>query len=124
MRSRYAAFACSEPEYLVRTLHSTHEGLEAGEKVLEQRIAIACRKYKYRGLWILDSAPPDAEGTAEVLFFAKVYESGKDKSFVERSKFKHDGTGWRYVDGLLAEKKDLTVDPKALKLDTFAQMVA
>ena len=42
-------------------------------------------------LRILDAEAPDAAGIARVLFTARVFERGKDRSFAECSEFRHDG---------------------------------
>jgi SEC-C motif-containing protein len=119
MRSRYTAFATGQAEYLLRTLHATHEGrTEPVDEVL-RGLRRACRLLKFRGLAILDSAPPDAQGRAQVLFLARVFEAGKDISFVERSDFLHDGAGWRYAHGDTVATKAIKGDPKALTLATF-----
>jgi SEC-C motif domain protein len=70
---------------------------------------------------VLDRLTPDERGVAQVLFFAKVFERGKDRSFVERSDFRHDGAGWRYVSGVLHRLKELPGPPEALTLATFPE---
>lgn len=118
MRSRYAAFALENAGYLWRTLHAqnTEKGRPEAEAVRE--LKRACRAFTYTGFAILDSAPPDAQGCARVLFLAGLADRGRDLSFVERSAFLHDGTGWRYVSGELRAAKELA-DPLAVRLDTF-----
>jgi len=37
----------------------------------------------------------DGEGIARVLFLARIFEKGREGSFVELSEFAHDGVGWR-----------------------------
>lgn len=56
---------------------------------MRRELERACKRFKYRGLWILDRA---AEGDkAKVLFQVKLRETGKDRSFAERSKFIREG---------------------------------
>ena len=77
-------------------------------------------KHKYPGLRVLDrSLPPDTTGTAEVLFHARVFEKGLELSFVERSQFRHDGTGWRYLSGDALPPSALPGPPESLTLATF-----
>jgi SEC-C motif-containing protein len=117
MRSRYSAFALGEIEYLWRTLHPTHEDRSRPVEEVLRELRQATRKFKYRGLSILDRSPPDAAGLAQVLFLARVFESGKDRSFVERSDFRLDGSGWRYVGGVL--RPAAVCELETLRLDNF-----
>ena len=118
MRSRYAAFALENAPYLWRTLHAGNSEKNRPEAEAVRELKKACRSFTYTGLTILDSAPPDAEGRARVLFLAGLAYKGRDLSFVERSDFRHDGSGWRYVSGDLCDAKELA-DPLAVRLDTF-----
>ena len=117
MRSRYSAYALGEVAWLLRSLHHTHPDHQRPPALVLHDLAKACRDFKYRGLWILDhaSSPP----AAQVLFLVRLYEKGKDRSFVERSEFLHDGRGWRYHDGKLLPTGAIKGDPKALTLPTF-----
>jgi SEC-C motif-containing protein len=119
MRSRYAAYAKREIAYLIRTLDPAHDDRKLPEGELHTLLAAAARNQRYMGLTILDHAAPNAEGIAEVLFLAKVFERGRDFSFVERSEFAHDGTGWRYRRGDLLPLAKIPGDPRAQTLATF-----
>lgn len=99
MRSRYAAFARGEVDYLLRTLHGDHEDREGGDEALVRSLRETLKRCRYEGLAVLDRRPPGGDGLAEVLFHARVREGGVDRSFVERSYFAHDGVGWRYLAG-------------------------
>lgn len=115
MASRYAAFATKQLDYLWRTLDPEHEDRARPQAEVLAGIRRSCETNRYMGLRILDHAPPDAAGVARVLFLARVFERGKDRSFVERSEFRHDGVGWRYWRGdgamvaQLASVDDLTL---------------
>ena len=119
MRSRYAAYAKKEIAYLLKTLDPAHDDRQVPEAELHALLAIAARNQRYMGLTILDRAPPSAAGVAEVLFIAKVFERGRDFTFVERSEFAHDGTGWRYRHGDTVPVASIPGDPLALTLATF-----
>ena len=99
MRSRYSAFALGEVGYLWRTLHPLHPDRSRPEAKVLGELRAVCRTFKYPGLEVLQTSGPDADGRAWVTFHARVFESGRDRSFRERSEFRHDGTGWRYVAG-------------------------
>lgn len=99
MRSRYAAFARGDVEYLLRTLHPDHDDRAEGDEALRRSLRETLRRYRYEGLRVLDRRPPGGDGLAEVLFHAKITEGRADRSFAERSYFAHDGVGWRYLAG-------------------------
>ena len=101
MRSRFSAFALQNAAYLLRTLHPTHPDRQRPEAEVLRDLLRAARAFEYRGLAILDEVAPDAEGRAQVEFRAQVIDRGRDRSFIERSDFFHDGTGWRYLSGKL-----------------------
>jgi SEC-C motif-containing protein len=119
MRSRYAAFAKNERAYLWRTLHAEHVDRQHAEADVLRALGDAARSSKYMGVVILDTRPPDDEGIARVLFLAKVFEKGRDKSFVELSDFAHDGEGWRYSRGEPVMVSGLRLAPEQLTIDAF-----
>jgi SEC-C motif-containing protein len=114
MRSRFAAFALGDARYLWRTLHPDHEDRALPEDVELRALRDACRALRYMRLTILD-----AQGD-RVLFLARVFEKGKDRSFVELSLFARDTAGWRYVSG---EARDAASagDAGSLTIDGFAR---
>jgi SEC-C motif-containing protein len=111
MRSRYAAFALKEVDYLLRTLHADHPDRDRPAVDVLRELRDACRTNRYMALRILDTQEADPLGVARVVFSAKVFRRGHDLSFVERSEFLHDGEGWRYVRGEVVppEKADAHV---------------
>lgn len=118
MRSRYVAFATGRVEHLWRTLHPDHADRARPKDEVLLSLRRACRLQRFLGLTVLDAAPPDEMGLARVLFHARVFESGRDLSFVECSRFRHDGTGWRYLDGQGAPASRWP-DPASLRIETF-----
>lgn len=112
MRSRFAAFALRDAEYLWRTLHADHEDRARPKEDVVRDLAAAARAHRYLRLSILDN------DETRVLFLAKVFAKGKDLSFVELSDFAHDGTGWRYVGGTAKASAGLTGE--GLTIATFA----
>jgi len=117
VRSRYAAFALKDGAYLWRTLDPDHEDRARDEQAYIR--SIRGNQLRYMGLVLLDSAPPDEGGIARVLFLAKLFERGRDLSFVELSDFRHDGAGWRYLTGILAPVRAIPGDPTALTIEAF-----
>jgi SEC-C motif-containing protein len=97
MRSRFSAFAVGAVDHLVRTIHPEHVDAQVPEATLRSTLLAASRAYKYTGLTIEDHV--EHGDRAEVQFVAKVFQSGVDCSFRERSRFvRHEGA-WRYLDG-------------------------
>ncbi|MFP2925190.1 YchJ family protein [Pyxidicoccus sp. 3LG] len=121
MRSRYSAFAQRDAAYLWKTLHPDHPYRSRPQDEVLRELRAFAQGHQFPKLVVMDRRPPDEAGTAQVLFFAKVFEKGKEQSFVERSDFRHDGTGWRYLSGVTLEPKDLRGPPEALTLATFPE---
>lgn len=121
MRSRYAAFALREAGYLWRTLHPEHPDRGRPEADVVRELKETARVQRFPGLQVLEAREAEPGGTGEVLFLARVFEKGFDASFVERSRFRHDGTGWRYLDGVGRSVLELGGHERArtLTLDTF-----
>lgn len=117
MRTRYAAFALGEAEYLVRTLHEEHADRALPRADLLRSLRGARDRLRYPSLTILDSR--QGGGSGEVLFWAGITEGGRDQSFVELSDFAHDGTGWRYLSGILIPVSELGRSPEGLTIDSF-----
>ncbi len=113
MRSRFAAFATGDAEYLWRTLHPRHEDRAHPKEQVVRALKTNARNLKFMRLTILQA---DGE---RVLFHAAVFEKGKDRSFVELSTFAHDGTGWRYLSGE-ARAPGAPAELAALTIEAFA----
>jgi len=119
MRSRYSAFALREVEYLWRTLHPEHPDRARPQADFLREVRAHASALKYPRLQVLDRQLADVGSTAVVLFHAHIFEKGRDRSFVERSEFQHDGTGWRYLRGESRAPQELPAPPESLTLATF-----
>jgi SEC-C motif-containing protein len=97
MRSRYAAFALGLGEYLVRTLSADHPDRALDAATLVRNLSQARERQRFLGLRI-DEARTDGD-RGEVLFFARIFERGRDCSFTERSSFRREDGKWRYEAG-------------------------
>ena len=124
MRSRFAAFAKKEAEYLWRTLHPDHEDRRRDKAEVMRSIRATASELRYAGLAILDRRGPDEDGIAQVLFLARLFQGSSERSFVELSDFAHDGEGWRYLRGELRGIGALRGDPTALRIASFAAHLA
>lgn len=107
MRSRYAGFALGKVAYLWKTLHPEHPDRSEPEALALASIRTTCERLKYLGLTILATRDAGPKGLPEVLFHARMFERGLDRSFVECSAFKRDDHGWRYHSGTLIEHKQV-----------------
>ncbi len=115
MRSRYAAFALGLDAYLDRTLVRDHP---------HRNTAPPPARFRYMGLRILH-----AEGN-EVLFLARIFDKGSDRSFAELSQFVREpsdvpgeGLVWRYADGDLLEARLLPPSIESLTRDSFLALL-
>ena len=120
MRSRYAAFALGLGEYLVKTLAAAHPDRATPRAALVRALSRAKDTQRYLALRILHTATRGDEG--EVLFHAKVFEKGADRSFAELSTFAKEDGGWRYVDGLLVPGAQLPKDLDGLTREAFVAL--
>ena len=97
VRSRYAAYAVGDVDYLWRTLHPGHEDRALPEALARETLRDTARSFKYTGLTIHEEHVDGDVGT--VRFFAKVFTKGRDCSFGETSRFERTEDGWRYRSG-------------------------
>ena len=100
MRSRYAAFALKQTNYLYATLHSSHPDRQGPRAPVIGQLKKTCNRFTYPALHILNVEPPDAEGNAFVTFRAVLLDHGTDVGFVERSRFVQEDGAWRYVQAM------------------------
>jgi SEC-C motif-containing protein len=97
MRSRFAAYALGLGRYLVETLASTHPDRVHGEEVLAQSMSHAKDTQRFLGLEIRETSHDGDRG--EVVFHARIFERGVDRSFDERSQFVRENGAWKYASG-------------------------
>jgi SEC-C motif-containing protein len=119
MRSRFAAYARGKADYLWKTLHPDHDDRARRREDVTKELREAFVRFRYQSLRVLDRSPPDREGVARVLFIARIFERGHDRSFIERSDFLHDGTGWRYLCGATIPVNILPNRAETYTLETF-----
>lgn len=99
MRSRFSAFARREVAYLWKTLHAEHPDRQRPEEEVRRGLLAACNRFRYVRLQVLSATERPPGEASEVTFRAEVFESGRERSFTEHSRFRHDGVGWRYLSG-------------------------
>jgi SEC-C motif-containing protein len=99
VRSRFSAFALGEGAYLWRTLHPEHELRARPEEDVVRELKKAHHEYRYRSVTVHEVE--ERGDRARVLFAARIFQKGRDRSFVELSSFERTREGWRYRDGVL-----------------------
>jgi SEC-C motif-containing protein len=110
MRSRYSAFALGLGAYVNATLARAHPPQD-----------VARGRERYLDLCILHTSRGGDRG--EVLFYAKIFEKGVDRSFCELSSFVREDGAWKYESGLYVPGARLPADPRALTVDAFLELV-
>lgn len=120
MRSRFTAYARRDWPYLWRTLHADHVDKAAHVySAWAEQIAEGTAALQFRKLLVIATAPVDREGFAHVLFHADVRAGRTNRSFAEHSRFLHDGDGWRYVDGVTLDDREVPRPLASLTFDLF-----
>jgi SEC-C motif-containing protein len=119
VRARYSAFALGEIEFLWKTLHPHHPDRDKGKERVLIALRVASSAYRYMGLTFLDEAPADADGVSRVLYVARIFQRGREVSFVELAQFLPDGGGQRYLGGRSIDLAKVPGDVAALRIDTF-----
>jgi SEC-C motif-containing protein len=117
MRSRFSAFALGLGEYLVETLAANHPDRAAPRDVLARELSRARDTQRFLGLRIIHAATAGNRG--EVLFHARIFERGENRSFAELSTFTREDGRWRYASGELLPHDALPCAPDELTLEAF-----
>lgn len=113
MRSRWSGFVLGKGEYLFDTLANDHPDREAPRPAAVRELSRAKDRQRYLKLTVLF-----AEGD-EVLFHARVFQKGQDRSFAELSRFVKEDGAWRYASGLLLPSTSLPADILTLNRASF-----
>lgn len=123
MRSRFAAFALGLGDYLVATLAEGHEDRALPAPALARELARVKERQRFLDLHVAHAAEDGDRG--EVLFVARVFERGKDRSFAELSTFVREADGaWRYRGGDLLPAADLPCATSELTREVFLAALA
>lgn len=119
MRSRYSAFALKLVPYLYETFHSEHEDRKLPKAEVMRGLRDAAESFRYMGLRILSTSEDEAKGEAKVLFHARLFERGQDRSFVELSTFRKEDGAWKYVDGVTVPFALVKAEVDAMTIENF-----
>jgi SEC-C motif-containing protein len=122
MRSRFSAFALGLGDYLVDTLAAEELDRTPDRRALARELSRARETQRFLGLTIVHASERGDEG--EVLFVARIFERGADRSFGELSTFAREGGRWKYASGILAPRSALPADLDALTRDAFLAIAA
>lgn len=121
MRSRFAAFALGLGDYLVDTLAAAHPDRAAPRDALARELGRVKERQRFLDLRIVDTREDGDRG--EVLFHARVFERGQDRSFAELSSFVREGGAWRYAAGDLLAGAELPCAPGELTRARFLDAI-
>ena len=103
MRSRYAAYACNLPEYIIRTTHPKNPRYNPDFVQWSRDISAFCLETEFQKLEILESQ--ETGSVATVVFVAHLMQNGKDVSFTEKSNFEKIKDRWLYRGGQRVEDR-------------------
>ena len=115
VRARYAAFALGHVDFLWRTLHDQHDDRAMGREKVMAALRVASQAYKYMGLQILETED------LRVLYLAKLFQRGRDCSFIELAEFDREqvGGGMRYLRGRSQDRSKVVGAVESLTMATF-----
>jgi SEC-C motif-containing protein len=96
MRSRYAAYAVGDVDYIIATTDPNGPQFQADRSTWARSIAAFSAGTRFEKLEIR-AVGPIVDERGEVEFFARLSRDGDDVSFVERSVFVRRDGRWMYV---------------------------
>ncbi len=99
MRSRYAAFATGQVDYLILTTHPENPGYWSNLEGWRTALRTYCSQTRFEGLTVLKEELDPLGQKAWVTFRVVLFQGKEDGSFEERSLFERDGKDWKYVRG-------------------------
>ena len=97
MRSRYAAYALGDVDYVLATTHPEGPHFEEERGPWAEQVRAFCAATRFVGLEV--HAAGGDEETGWVSFRATLSQEGRDVSFSERSTFKRSERRWLYHSG-------------------------
>lgn len=103
MRSRYSAYACNLPDYIVETTHPEHSDFNKDRNAWKKQIQQFSNHTKFLNLIIVDFV--EEGDIAYVTFTAQLNQNGHDASFTEKSLFKKHNQRWLYCKPVILNKK-------------------
>jgi SEC-C motif-containing protein len=101
MRSRYAAYAVRNAEYIIGTTHSSSPHKDPWHERWAEQICNFCDNMDFPHLTIHSSSQTETEG--HVHFTAGLIAGSEDRSFTERSVFYKVNGRWLYHSGVSLE---------------------
>ena len=99
MRSRYAAYALGDADYIMATTAADSPHREPDAEAWRDSLQQFSAQMRFAGLTILD-APEPGPSEAFVTFRAELYAGSRDASFTERSRFVRESGRWVYDRGV------------------------
>ncbi len=126
MRSRWSGFVVGRGDYLFDTLARSHPDRAAPREAAVRELSRARERQRFLKLTVLHATgASDESNEGEVLFVARIFERGEDRSFAELSQFVREDGAWRYASGILVPGDRLPRDPaNELDRDRFLALAA
>lgn len=97
MRSRYAAYAMGNVDYIMATTHPDGEHYQTDAAAWAESLRVFSAATRFKGLRILEHIDGEDEGW--VTFRAELTQQGADVSFTENSRFEKSDGRWAYHSG-------------------------
>ena len=97
MRSRYAAYALRQVDYIIKTTHPDYPGRMENLKEWRKDLLKFTDGTRFEGLTILDNE--EGEERSTVTFRAQLRQGARDASFTEKSTFLRVDGRWLYRSG-------------------------
>ena len=117
MRARFCALCVGKPDYLWKSLHSGHDDRALGEAALHAAFEAQAAVVRFRHFRLLDQRPPDAYGSAQVLFAADLVQPNRVRTIVELATFVEEDGAFRYILGVTRHSDQLAHDPRVLTIE-------
>ena len=124
MRSRWSAFALGLGAYLFDTLASEHPDRAAPRAAAIRELSRARERQRFLRLTVILAPSPGDADEGEVLFHARIFEKGQDRSFAELSRFVLADGQWGYASGILVPADRLPTDLATLDRDLLLALAS
>ena len=99
MPARYTAYASGDIDFLIDTTHPDGPLFRGDRAAWRAELAEYCKATRFVDLTVHSHEPEDEAGDAFVTFTARLEHDGIVTELHERSRFRRDGSRWKYVDG-------------------------
>lgn len=103
MPARYCAYAMGKVRFVIETTHPDGPLHRDDTAAWRAELTEYCKRTRFVGLEVHEVEPENDRGEVFVTFTARLEHNGAASELRERSRFRRDGTRWKYVDGDVRE---------------------